>query len=394
MAGDRIRVSVYEKLSLEDDKWSERRRQSRPDETYALRAEMSGESVVQVDATISLPILGSIPVQDLSMQALEDEIRARFREVVGRPAKASVSLLERPPISVVGPVKQPGTYKFTPGMTVLHAVALAGGLDQKPSDNWAGLEVARDAARVTTASQKLSKSLATLAVLRAERDGKTSTMPEQLVNRVGREAANEIFGEAKKRRERLTTALRERRVSLASAVATAERALTIAQERTEILSQGLSSRQKRADALRELSNRGTASRTMLDQAEGDLADMKDRALTNVAKVAEAELAVSNAKQELSRFDYDTVANLDREITQEERVVLECREQLNISQAVQVAFDAQTGRLDVSGTNQVEFHLVRKTDSGTTLMSVDPTTQLAPGDLVQATTSKKQMIVSR
>ncbi|MGH1573724.1 hypothetical protein ACRAWG_27610 [Methylobacterium sp. P31] len=122
--------------------------------------------------------------------------------------------------------------------------------------------------------------------------------------------------------------------------------------------------------------------------------MKDRALTNVAKVAESELAVSNAKQELSRFDYDTVANLDREITQEERVVLECREQLNISQAVQVAFDAQTGRLDASGANHVEFHLVRKTESGTTLMSVDPTTQLAPGDLVQATTSKKQMIVSR
>ncbi|MGH1573725.1 polysaccharide biosynthesis/export family protein [Methylobacterium sp. P31] len=251
VAGDRIRVSVYEKLSLEDDKWSERRRQSRPDETYALRSEMSGESVVQADETISLPILGSIPVQGLSTQALEDEIRARFREVVGRPAKASVSLLERPPISVVGPVKQPGTYKFTPGMTVLHAVALAGGLDQKPSENWAGLEVARDAARATTASQKLSKSLASLAVLRAERDGKTSAMPEQLVDLVGREAANGIYGEAKKRRERLTTALRERRVSLASAVATAERALTIAQERTEILSQGLSSRQKRADALRE-----------------------------------------------------------------------------------------------------------------------------------------------
>ncbi|MGH1573716.1 hypothetical protein ACRAWG_27560 [Methylobacterium sp. P31] len=66
MAGDRIRVSVYEKLSLEDDKWSERRRQSRPDETYALRSEMSGESVVQADETI----------EDHPARAVRDRSRA------------------------------------------------------------------------------------------------------------------------------------------------------------------------------------------------------------------------------------------------------------------------------------------------------------------------------
>ena len=40
--------------------------------------------------------------------------------------------LERQPVYVLGPVKNPGAYKYAPGMTVLHAVALAGGLDRAP----------------------------------------------------------------------------------------------------------------------------------------------------------------------------------------------------------------------------------------------------------------------
>jgi hypothetical protein len=53
-----------------------------------------------------------------------------FTAVIGRSANIDVKIFDRSPIYVVGPVKNPGAYKYAPGMIVLHAIALAGGLDR------------------------------------------------------------------------------------------------------------------------------------------------------------------------------------------------------------------------------------------------------------------------
>ena len=67
-------------------------------------------------------------------EGLSDEVRAdlavSFTTVIGRSANTDVKISDRSPIYVVGPVKNPGAYKYVPGMIVLHAMALAGGLDR------------------------------------------------------------------------------------------------------------------------------------------------------------------------------------------------------------------------------------------------------------------------
>ena len=60
----------------------------------------------------------------------EPTLAVSFTSVIGRSANIDVKILERSPIYVVGPVKNPGAYKYVPGMIVLHALALAGGLDR------------------------------------------------------------------------------------------------------------------------------------------------------------------------------------------------------------------------------------------------------------------------
>ena len=44
-----------------------------------------------------------------------------------RAANVSVEVLNFRPFYIVGEVRQPGSYQFVPGMTVLNAVALGGG---------------------------------------------------------------------------------------------------------------------------------------------------------------------------------------------------------------------------------------------------------------------------
>ncbi|TIU60966.1 MAG: exopolysaccharide biosynthesis protein, partial [Mesorhizobium sp.] len=63
-----------------------------------------------------------------------------FNQLLGRKGLVNILSLERSPIYVLGPVRNPGSFKYAPGMTILHAVALAGGLNQSSSEPWQQIE--------------------------------------------------------------------------------------------------------------------------------------------------------------------------------------------------------------------------------------------------------------
>jgi len=94
-------------------------------------------------------------------------------------------LLERPPIYVLGPVKNPGSFKYVPGATVLHALAMAGGLDRGTSDPWSKVEAVREIQKRSGAAGAVVKLMARDAVLKAERDGTAPKIPLRLMELVG-----------------------------------------------------------------------------------------------------------------------------------------------------------------------------------------------------------------
>ena len=90
---------------------------------------LGGEFTVSDAGTVVLPVIGTVPVGDLTSTALADEIAKLIQAktgLVNRP-DTTVQVLEYPPIYVVGEVTTPGQYKFSSGLTVLQALALAGG---------------------------------------------------------------------------------------------------------------------------------------------------------------------------------------------------------------------------------------------------------------------------
>ncbi|MGO4440691.1 polysaccharide biosynthesis/export family protein [Rhizobium sp. RAF56] len=96
---------------------------------YVQWSALSGEFVVSDGGAISLPVIGTVPVGDLSGAELAAEIATRLKTTIGlteTPA-ATVEVLEYPPIYVVGDVSKPGEYKFHTGLTVLQALAMSGG---------------------------------------------------------------------------------------------------------------------------------------------------------------------------------------------------------------------------------------------------------------------------
>jgi polysaccharide export outer membrane protein len=103
-AGDRIRVTVFRNPDL------------------------SSELQVDGQGYLAMPLLGEIAADRLTTGELERAIEAKLREedYLVDP-HVSVEVLTYRPFYILGQVNRPGQYPYEHGMTVINAVALAGG---------------------------------------------------------------------------------------------------------------------------------------------------------------------------------------------------------------------------------------------------------------------------
>ncbi len=102
-SGDRIRVTVF----------------GHPD--------LSGEFEVSVTGHISLPLIREVVAEGLTVPELEAAVAGALQPDYLRDPRVSVEMLNYRPFYIVGEVNAPGSYPYVNGMTVLNAVAVAGG---------------------------------------------------------------------------------------------------------------------------------------------------------------------------------------------------------------------------------------------------------------------------
>ena len=96
--------------------------------------ELSGEFVVSGAGLLSIPLAGDIPAKGRTItdiqRAVEESLRARY---ILNP-QVSAEVLTYRPFYVLGEVNKPGTYPYAAGLTVLNAVATAGGFTYRGDD--------------------------------------------------------------------------------------------------------------------------------------------------------------------------------------------------------------------------------------------------------------------
>ena len=89
--------------------------------------ELSGEFVVDGTGAISLPLIGQVEAVGLSSQDLETKIATKLSSGFLLDPKVSAEVINYRPFYILGEVGRPGEYPFNSGLTVLNAVAAAGG---------------------------------------------------------------------------------------------------------------------------------------------------------------------------------------------------------------------------------------------------------------------------
>ncbi|MEO1139427.1 MAG: polysaccharide biosynthesis/export family protein [Pseudomonadota bacterium] len=121
---ENYRVGINDLLSVQIAVW---------DEVNATIVDMSavtGSYPVGADGNIAVPLAGLLPAADLTpaeiAQALETAMAAYVG--IGQTSRVAVSVESYAPIYVTGQIEAPGVYDYAPGLTVLKAVSLAGGV--------------------------------------------------------------------------------------------------------------------------------------------------------------------------------------------------------------------------------------------------------------------------
>ena len=96
--------------------------------------DLSGEFQLDGLGNFSMPLVGQINADGLTVREAENAIRERLMAGYLVDPQVSVEVLNYRPFYILGEVKTPGSYPYVNGMTVLNAVALAGGYTYRASE--------------------------------------------------------------------------------------------------------------------------------------------------------------------------------------------------------------------------------------------------------------------
>lgn len=97
--------------------------------------DLSGNYRVGPGGAISVPLIGEVQVGGVTPRAAEDLIAMKLADGYLVDPSVSIQVMEARPFYIMGEVKNPGSYKYAANMTVLSAVALAGGFTYRARES-------------------------------------------------------------------------------------------------------------------------------------------------------------------------------------------------------------------------------------------------------------------
>lgn len=109
--------------------------------TVFRQPDLSGQFALDGEGSVALPLVGNIRAGSLTTRELEDEIERRLQAqgYLVNP-QVGVEPLKHRSFYVLGEVRRPGSYEYRNGISVINAVALAGGYTYRANTSQASIE--------------------------------------------------------------------------------------------------------------------------------------------------------------------------------------------------------------------------------------------------------------
>jgi polysaccharide biosynthesis/export protein ExoF len=378
--GDRIKLAFYELLEVQEDKWgSDRQRVEQPARGIQQRTEFSNEYLVNQDGSISVPILGVFPAANLSQDQLQQSVQCAFTAFLGRKGFVNVLNVVRQPVYVVGGVKNSGGFDYADGMTVLHAIALAGGFDKAQMDPWQIAEMTRESQRVQTALDQASRKLARAAAVEAANTGQPTTVSTELAQLSGTDrATSQVLAEYEPISLEVKAAANNEAL-LNSTIMSAESDREIRKARLPILGQAIALRRERVDSLTKLSKTGAIARPVVIQAQSELLDAEDRRQETLTAIVAAEDRLTTAREQLEARKAQVAIDYKNNLLTARNAASEA---ISEGESAANVLRSMTMSTLSASAGDPEFRVIRRSGPGVIAIKATGTTLLEPGDLIE------------
>jgi polysaccharide export outer membrane protein len=358
----------------------------------SLRITVFGEAAYPIEVTVddrgsvTLPLLGDVTARNLTPVGLSNSIREAFQEqkLLINPF-VQVDIRQYRPFFISGAVANPGSYPYKPGITIRHALAIAGGFQAMQIGNDApALRIADLRAERANLLIEEYRHIVRLARLRAESRGDADFAADaERPMDIAPQFLDDIVTSEKQQ-------MAERRSAYESDVSHINASLARAKSDAEMLTTAMKERENAAkyqlqqlESARQLQKKGLVTNTNLLTAERTQNSYQvDLAEAGVAQ-ARARQDILNLESELRNKVSGRKMELISQIEQEQLEVAKAQSALRFV-SDKLLFVSAYGQHrtfdDLRGS--VKIVIYRGSDAQAQAIAANETTPVKAGDVIE------------
>ena len=343
------------------------------------RDDLNGDYLIGESGKLRLPRLGLFEVRNKTTAEVEQAVRESAERRGEKLGSFYVDIVECRPIYVSGLANRPGAYPFVSGLTVMHAVALAGGIYR--SVLLSPGESLRERNKVGETLEKLKEPLAKKARLEAELEGSAKVaLSADLVELDPANASSTIA-----REQLLLLRAREKdareRESLSNMIHFSQSEVDSFDAEIVTMNQRIGEQSQLFERLKTLYSQKIVNSSQYNQSLIALDSVQRDKQLAIAGVARAKAAVEKAKKDLAMVTLGAKSSAARELAETDAEISRLKSQADGQRRLAASLDSISGR--TADDEQMGYRIMRQNTAGAIVsMPAGETTLLMPGDIVQ------------
>jgi polysaccharide export outer membrane protein len=348
---------------------------------------------VNIDGSISVPFLGEVKAEGLSIHDLRVALsEGLVKDGRIQSADVTVEMVEYRPFYISGDVSRPGAVPYRPGLTVRHAVALAGGYDAlrfrtenplmtapdlKSENESLWIDLARARARVISLKAELNggsdidlNPIYSAPLQRSTLDEIASFEQSDLTMRIENYAKQRAF---------LQNSLQSAQSTVAS--------LETAQQRNE---ESIKLQQDAVDRMTASASKGLVMATRVDDERRSLAEIRSQQGDSESRLVQARHDRDEIARNIELQDEQHRSQLNDNLRDTTIQTEKLAAQIKASSEKLLYTGAVKAQLR-GGKGGPELIIYRKVDGQTSQITAQEDTEIQPDDMLEVSIRPEQLM---
>lgn len=300
-------LGISDRLSIKVVQWKA------ADSAFEEWTALSGDYVIGADGRVNFPLAGATEGAGKTSADLAADIGEGLQQALGLaiPPTVSVEVAEYGPIYITGDVASPGEYAFAPNLTLVKALALAGG-ERRSAEASARPE--REMLTTSGALQVLEDEYDRLLIRRARLDAELAghsdiAVPPELEGAENVDsliAAEKAILDAQKRQGDAQS------TSLTDQIGLLTRQIEAFEQKQGSTQTQLVAAREQLDKITALSDDGLALASRVASLQTNVADLESRLLDTQTASLQAQQDIAAANREQARLTDQRISDLSLE----------------------------------------------------------------------------------